>query len=242
MFCLFLVRFMDSSILIVIPARGGSKGIPGKNIKLLGGKPLICYSIDAARTIAPDSHICVSTDSDDIIQTVESYGLPVPFKRPAELATDTCGSNEVIVHALKFYQSNGFSPEAVLLLQPTSPFRKRVFLEEALDLYDGSMDMVVSVKETSSNPYYNCFEEDEDGNLCISKTAAKPIVRRQDAPKAYEYNGSIYVINPKSLIEKGMGGFNIVKKYCMPDLYSIDLDTMMDWYIAELMLEKNLFQ
>lgn len=231
---------MRNDILIVIPARGGSKGIPGKNIKLLGGKPLIGYSIDVARTLVPDEHICVTTDSDDIIQVVEDYGLHVPFKRPAELATDTCGSNEVIQHAVRYYQNNGFAPAVVLLLQPTSPFRRAEHLVEAVDLYENSLDMVVSVKEAASNPYYNCFEEDKNGFLQVSKTTEKPIERRQDAPKAWEYNGSIYVINPKALMEKGMGAFVKVRKYEMDALYSVDLDTMFDWKIAELVLQEKL--
>lgn len=231
---------MYNDILVIIPARGGSKGIPGKNIKPLLGKPLIEYSIDVARMIVPDEHICVTTDSEDIIRVVENYGLLVPFKRPAELATDHCGSNEVLQHALHFYMGHSFSPRVVLLLQPTSPFRKKEFLDEALSLYENTMDMVVSVKETSANPYYNCYEEDENGLLQRSKKADYPIHRRQDAPHAYEYNGSIYVINPKSLIEKGMSAFTNVRKYVMDDIYSIDLDTMFDWKMAELVLQEKL--
>lgn len=231
---------MINDVLIVIPARGGSKGIPGKNIKPLVGKPLIEYSIDVARQLVPDEHICVTTDSDEIIRVVEEYGLHVPFKRPAELATDHCGSNEVLQHALRFYIEHGFTPRVVLLLQPTSPFRKKEFLEEALSLYDETIDMVVSVKEAASNPYYNCFEEDQNGYLQVSKTTEKSIERRQDAPKAWEYNGSIYVINSKALLEKGMSAFSNIRKYVMDDIYSIDLDTMFDWKIAELMLQEKL--
>lgn len=234
---------MKNNILIVIPARGGSKGIPGKNIKLLGGKPLICYSIDVARTLVPDEHICVTTDSDEIIKVVENYGLKVPFRRPDELATDTCGSNEVIQHAVNYFVQNGFMPNMVVLLQPTSPFRKSNHLTEAVELYNDGLDMVVSVKEAASNPYYNCFEEDSDGYLTISKffdNFDKPIHRRQDAPKVWEYNGSIYVINPKSLMEKGMSGFSKIKKYEMDAIYSIDLDTMFDWKMAELVLKEKL--
>ena len=117
--------------LVVIPARGGSKGIPHKNIKPLNGKPLICYSIDVARQFTTDEHICVTTDDDEIIKVVEDYGLKVPFKRPDELATDLCGSNEVIQHAYQFYAKQGVQYDAIMLLQPTSPFRKVEFLKEA---------------------------------------------------------------------------------------------------------------
>ena len=229
-------------ILIIIPARGGSKGIPGKNIKSLGGKPLICWSIDVARSLTKEENICVTTDSLDIIKVVEDYGLKIPFVRPAELATDKAGSNDVLLNALNFYESSGKSFKMIVLLQPTSPFRKLEFVEEAMELYNEGLDMVVSVKEASCNPYYNCYEEDKEGLLVRSKSLNAPLVCRQDAPHAYEYNGSIYVINPKSLKEKGMSHFTKIRKYEMTDLYSIDLDTMLDWYIAEMILEKKILE
>ena len=229
------------NVLVIIPARGGSKGIPKKNIKELCGKPLIYYSIDIARNITSDDNICVSTDSDEIIDCVEKYGLKVPFKRPDELATDYVGTNEVLLHALKFYENKGKKVDTILLLQPTSPFRKIQHIIEAYKLYSDKLDMVVSVKETAANPYYNCFEEDENGYLVISKGDGK-LERRQDAPKAFEYNGSIYIINPKSLVEKGMSCMTRVGKYEMDALYSIDLDTMFDWKLAELMLTEKMIE
>lgn len=228
--------------LIIITARGGSKGIPYKNIKPLNGKPLICYSIDVARQYTTDSNICVSTDDDKIISVVEQYGLKVPFKRPAELASDTASSNDVLVHALNYYEQQGRVFDVVILLQPTSPFRKVDFLREAVALYDPNIDMVVSVKEASANPYYNCFEENSNGYLVISKSLEHPISRRQDAPKVWEYNGSIYVINPISLKVKGMNYFNSIRKYQMPDIYSIDIDTNFDWKMAELLLKENMIE
>lgn len=228
--------------LIIIPARGGSKGIPYKNIKPLNGKPLICYSIDVARLYTSDSNICVSTDDDRIIAVVEQYGLKVPFKRPAELATDTASSNDVLLHALNFYEQQGKTIDIIILLQPTSPFRKVGFLKEAIALFDPFVDMVVSVKESAANPYYNCFEDNSDGYLTISKSTGHPITRRQDAPKVWEYNGSIYVINPTSLKDKGMQHFTNIKKYPMTDNYSVDIDTPLDWKIAELLLQENMIE
>ena len=121
--------------LVIIPARGGSKGIPHKNIKLLGGKPLICRAIDNARAVAPDSDICVSTDDSEIIQVVEDYGLKVPFIRPTELAADNSGTYEVLLHALSFYEQQGRTYDTIILLQPTSPFRRDEDISEALKLY-----------------------------------------------------------------------------------------------------------
>lgn len=228
--------------LIIIPARGGSKGIPHKNIKLLNGKPLICYSIDIARQYTTDDNICVTTDDNEIISVVEQYGLKVPFVRPAELATDTASSNDVLVHALNFYETQGRQVDVIILLQPTSPFRKVSFVKEAVELYNADLDMVVSVKETSANPYYNCFEEDKNGFLSISKSIGHPITRRQDAPKVWEYNGSIYVINPTSLKDNGMQHFTRVKKYPMSELYSVDIDCPFDWKVAELLLNENMIE
>ena len=226
-------------ILVVIPARGGSKGIPHKNIKPLNGKPLIYYSIDVARQFTADEDICVTTDDDEIIKVVENYGLKVPFKRPDYLATDTCGSNEVIQHAWKFYEDKGIHYDAVLLLQPTSPFRKIEFLKEAVALYDDSIDMVTSVKSAPCNPYYDGFEDNDEGLLTISKGDGT-IERRQDAPKVWQLNGSIYVINPKSLMQKGLAHFTRIRKYAMSELYSVDIDNPFDWKVAELIIEEKL--
>lgn len=226
-------------VLVVIPARGGSKGIPHKNIKPLGGKPLIYYSIEVARQFTSDENICVTTDDAEIISVVEQHGLKVPFVRPAELATDTCGSSEVIQHAYQFFADKGVNYDAIVLLQPTSPFRKVEFIKEAVALYDESIDMVTSVRPAACNPYYDGFEENAEGLLKISKGDGT-IARRQEAPKVWQQNGSIYVINPKSLLEKGMGGFTKIKKYAMPETYSVDLDTMLDWKMAELIIKEGI--
>lgn len=225
--------------LVVIPARGGSKGIPHKNIKLLNGKPLICYTIDVARQFTADENICVSTDDDEIIKVVEDYGLKVPFKRPDYLATDICGSNDVIQHAYQFYEQRNRHYDAILLLQPTSPFRKVEFLEEACSLYDDNIDMVTSVRLSSCNPYYDGFEEDAEGFLQISKGNGT-IERRQDAPNVWQQNGSIYVINPKSLLNNGMAHFKRIRKYAMSELYSVDIDNPFDWKVAELVINEKM--
>ena len=229
------------NVLVLIPARGGSKGIPYKNIKELNGKPLIYYSIDVARQFTSDENICVSTDDNKIIKVVEDYGLNVPFKRPDFLATDTCGSNEVIQHAYKFFVNQGKQYDAVLLLQPTSPFRKDEFLKEAVKLYDDSIDMVTSVKPAACNPYYDGFEDDENAFLTPSKGDGT-IQRRQDAPQVWQQNGSIYVINPKSLIEKCLVHFTKIRKYPMSDIYSVDIDNPFDWKIAELILSEKMVE
>ncbi len=224
------------NILCVIPARGGSKGIPYKNIKELNGKPLITYSIDVARQLFSDENICVTTDDQQIIDVVENYGLHVPFVRPVHLATDRATSHDVLIHALEFYEQKGLVYDIILLLQPTSPFRLKRHLEEAMNLYTDSCDMVVSVKESSANPYYNLFEENAQGFLYISKGSGH-YTRRQDTPTVWEYNGSIYVINSRSLKKCKMSEFLHKIKYPMDSIYSVDLDTSLDWMVAEELLK-----
>ena len=229
----------DKKILCVIPARGGSKGIPYKNIKELNGKPLITYTIDVARQIFNDEDICVTTDDQQVINIVENYGLRLPFIRPANLATDQAETQDVLKHALDFYEKNSRFYNIILLLQPTSPFRLKHHLEEAINLYTDNCDMVVSVKKSSANPYYNLFEEDNLGYLQIIKGDGK-FTRRQDAPTVWEYNGSIYVINCESLKKHTIHEFLHKIKYPMPDAYSIDIDTPLDWIVAEELLKKYL--
>lgn len=218
--------------LFVIPARGGSKGIPGKNIKPLGGKPLIAYSVEVARQLAPDSDICVSTDDPAIADVVREMGLEVPFMRPDYLATDNCGTYEVLLHAVKFFEKLGRRYDTMVLLQPTSPLRTADDVRRCLEAYTSDVDMVVTVVEAASNPYYNCYETDSDGFLHISKGDGS-YVRRQDAPKAWEYNGAVYVINIDSLKQMPLSKFPRRRMVEMERSRSIDLDTPLDWMVAE---------
>lgn len=224
--------------LYIIPARGGSKGIPRKNIKPLGRKPLIGYAIDAARAAgSPDSRIILSTDDDEIAGVArKAFGLNVPYMRPAALATDTAGSREVILDAMDWADRAGIIYDCVVLLQPTSPFRTAEDIRAALALYSSDIDMVVSVKEAAANPYYNCFETDADGFLHVSKGDGL-ITRRQDAPPAWEYNGAVYVINPDSIRRMPLGAFPRRLPSPMPADRSIDLDTPADWLLAEALLK-----
>ena len=221
--------------LFLIPARGGSQGIPGKNLKPLAGKPLLYYTLDTARQLAPDADICLSTDSDEIIRAAADYGLSVPFKRPADLATHWAGSYGVLRHAINFYQEQGHVYDVVVLLQPTSPFRTARHVREAMALYTPDLDMVVSVTESDLNPYFNLFEESSSGYLQPSKDGGQ-FVRRQDAPMAYAYNGAVYVINTASLATQTLREFTRVKKYVMDPANSVDLDTPLDWQFAEFLM------
>ena len=224
--------------LVIIPARSGSRGIPGKNIKLLGDKPLIQYSIDAALKVFNKEDILVSTDSKEIKVIAENCGLNVPFLRPDELATDFASSQDVILHGVEYTQQRGKNYDTVVLLQPTSPFRNAQHIEEAIKLYDNRIEMVVSVKVSDHNPYYTLYEESDNGFLTQSKKAK--FIRRQDCPNVYAYNGAIYVMSIDALKTKSIAEFDKIKKYEMSDLHSIDLDTPLDWDLAEIVLNKYL--
>ncbi|MDE6317715.1 MAG: acylneuraminate cytidylyltransferase family protein [Muribaculaceae bacterium] len=222
--------------LIIIPARGGSKGIPKKNIALLNGRPLIDYTIQTALALAPQSHIILSTDSDEIADTARQCGLEVDYRRPDALATDTVGSREVILDAMDWAEAQGVDYDAVVLLQPTSPLRAVGDVVHAMDMYSPDIDMVVSVTEARSNPYYNCFEADADGYLHVSKGDGL-YTRRQDVPPAYEYNGAVYVINPQSIRNMAMGAFPRRVPSVMPAERSVDIDTPVDLIIASHLLQ-----
>lgn len=223
--------------IVIIPARGGSKGIPGKNIKLLSGKPLIQYTIEAALGVFPSNHIIISTDSQDIFNVAADCGVKPPFIRPAELSTDTASSYEVILHAMQFARSTSMEFDTVVLLQPTSPFRTSDHINQALECYSPDLDMVVSVKKSDENPYYSLFEEDENGFLAKSKQGE--FTRRQDCPDVFAYNGAIYIMNALSLDKMPIHLFTRIKKYVMKNEDSVDVDTELDWQIAEFIMSKK---
>jgi N-acylneuraminate cytidylyltransferase len=224
---------------VIIPARGGSKGVPDKNIRSLGNKPLIHYSIDIARRLFDDENICVSTDSEKIKQVAEQTGLEVLFLRPSYLATDTAGTYEVLLHALDFYEKRGKKFNRIFLMQPTSPFRVKKHVTDIFEEYDNHTDMVVSVGVSHHNPYFSLFEENENGYLVKSKPGN--FARRQDCPPVYYFNGSIYLINTTILKERQLDHFERIKKYVMDEKYCLDIDTPLDWLICEALLEKGIY-
>ena len=223
--------------LVIIPARGGSKGVPKKNIKPLNGKPLIHYTIEAARAVFHDDKIIVSTEDEEIKEIVEKIGLKVPFLRPTALATDETSTYEVLLDTIKQVEKTGYVPNTIILLQPTSPFRNAAHIQSAIKIFKKNLDvdMVTSVKETKANPYYLLYEEDKE--LYLKKFKITNFTRRQDCPKVWELNGAIYIINKKSLIVKPISLFNKIIKYEMDEKSSIDIDSMLDFEFAEFLLQ-----
>ena len=221
----------------MIPARSGSKGIPGKNIKKLHGKPLINYTIEAAKEIFENSQVIVSTDDKEIAEIAASHGANIPFLRPKELAQDDSSTRDVILHLVDYFERKKSMPSVIVLLQVTSPLRNSKHLNEALDLFfHKDCDMVVSVTESKKSPYFNLYEENKEGYLQKSKDGA--FTRRQDVPPVYEYNGAIYIFKTKSIVESEMKDFEKITKYVMSKNNSVDIDDEVDWKIAEYILTK----
>ena len=223
--------------LFLIPARGGSKGIPGKNIKPLAGKPLIHYSIELAREFARDEDICLSTDDEAIAQAARQTSLNIPFIRPDELATDSAGSYDFIMHAVNHYEANNKNYDAVVLLQPTSPLRTKTHLKEMLEAYSNKMDMLVSVTKAEHNPICVSFTENDNGHL--KRLFGEESTLRQNVPDVYNYNGAIYIMNVESLKKNSYNDFKAIHKYVMDEESSLDLDTPFHWEFMEFIMSKR---
>ena len=225
-------------ILYLIPARKGSKGLPGKNTKILGNKPLIEYSIDfALLNMKDEDELCVSTNDLEVVKIAEKKGISIPFIRPEELSDDNATSYDVIIHAISYYESLNKKFDAVLLLQPTSPFRNQYDFLKLKNEFDDEINMVVSVKLAKENPYFTLFEENKEGFLDKSKFGN--FDRRQDCPEVYAYNGSMYLIKVESIKNSKIVDFKKIKKIVMPEERSIDIDTLADWTLAEFYLKNE---
>lgn len=231
---------MDEKILAVIPARGGSKGVPRKNIRPVCGKPLIAYSIETALTVRHLLHrIIVSTDDAEIAKISRRYGAEVPFMRPPELAEDKAPTLPVLQHAVRFVEEQDkICLDWILLLQPTSPCRTSEDILAALDLaHAGGCDSIISVVQVATHPLF-IKRIENDRLLPFSESfAEKEGARRQDArPPAYVRNGAIYLTRRDVLMERNSiwGGF--IRPYVMPPERSVNVDSELDLIMAELML------
>jgi N-acylneuraminate cytidylyltransferase len=225
-------------ILYLIPARAGSKGLPEKNVKFLGDKPLIGYTLDfVLKNIKVGDEICISTNDEKVVAIATRMGIDIPFTRPEELASDTASSYDVIMHAIQYYENNNKYFDLVLLLQPTSPFRSQQDFDDLIQNYEDDIEMVVSVKKSKENPYFTLFEENEAGFLDKSKKGN--FERRQDCPDVFAFNGSLYLMKVSALKKCPISEFKKIKKIVMPEERSIDIDTLADWVLAEFYFSKQ---
>lgn len=226
-------------ILGIIPGRGGSKRLPNKNIRPLAGKPLINWTIDTVRGVPDVVDILVSTDSREIASVAKEAGALVPWLRPDELATDTATSVDVCLHALDWYEREKGEVDGLLLLQPTSPFRKAGTIKQGIEIYKsyGGSRPVVALSPADSHPMW-CYSLDGDVmNPFIGE--ADLIVRSQDLPKAYVINGALYLASPKHLREIQSFVVKTTASLLINDPKErVDIDTEWDWMIAEYWLTK----
>lgn len=226
-------------ILAIIPARGGSKGIPEKNIKLLDSKPLLSYTNEIALQSKLLTEVIVSSEDDKIIEIAKTLGVQVPFVRPTELAQDNTPTIDVIIHALEWYKNKNIFFDAVCLLQVTSPFRTVAFLDKAIEKFiQTGCDSLVSVQKVPHefNPHW-AFEVNDDGNLKIATGETEIISRRQELPMAYHRDGSIYITKTEVLLQQhSLYGKSISYIESDPEFY-VNIDTLEDWEKAEEMLK-----
>jgi CMP-N-acetylneuraminic acid synthetase len=221
----------------LITARGGSKGLPRKNILPLNGLPLIAWTIKAALESGNIDYVYVSTEDDEIKGVSIELGAKI-ILRPVELAQDDSGSEPVIAHALEFLKVNGIETTEVFLLQPTSPMRTSQHIDEAYNLYiKKAADCVISVFEPEHSPA-KAYKLNRDGTIEGLLFAGAPYSRRQDLPKSFQPNGAIYVFSSAAFMSKKLIPRTKVYPYVMNKESSIDIDTMEDLTKAELYLER----
>lgn len=226
-----------SKTLGIIPARGGSKGVPRKNIRKLDGKPVIAHSIQAGLDSTVVDSVVVTTDDNEIAQTAESYGGRVPFMRPDELATDEAPTAPVITHTLESLREKGERYDTFVLLQPTSPLRTATHINEAFSLYeDSGADSVISAYPT----YETRWKRTPEGAQKLNYTNASK--RRQDRDPEYVINGAVYITNVEKFLNTKKITTGMTEVYQMTEQNSVDIDTPFDLWLANQILtewEKN---
>lgn len=228
-------------LLFLVPARGGSKGVPGKNIADVGGRPLIAWSIDAGRGAHHRGRVIVSTDSAEIAEIARRHGAEVPFLRPAELAGDDAPSLDMALHSLQWLEANeNYRPDYLVLLQPTSPLRESVDVDAAIEMAVlRNADAVVSVSPASCHPYWTRMLG-SDGQLQEFMHPPIPAGRRQDLPEVFGLNGAIYLIKPEVLAAKRTWYPQGAYGYVMPPERALDIDTPWDLHLADLIMHDRM--
>ncbi|MBI5570224.1 MAG: acylneuraminate cytidylyltransferase family protein [Desulfomonile tiedjei] len=226
------------SRIAIISARGGSKGVPDKNIRLVGDKPLITWSIEAALASRLLHRVVVSTDSPKIAEIARQSGGEVPFMRPAELARDSTPGIDPVLHAVRWLEDReGYVPDWVVLLQPTSPLRVTDDIDRAFEMAsEKNADAIVSVTEGDHHPYW-MKRLDPDGRMHDFITLERPITRRQDLPPVYAVNGAVYLVRREVLVRTESFFPENTFGMVMPRDRSLDVDTPWDLYLADLILK-----
>jgi len=226
-------------VLAVICARGGSKGVPRKNLRLLAGQPLIVHTIEVVRKCPSIDQVVVSTDDPDIAEIARKNGAEVPFMRPKELALNSSAKLPVIKHAVNYMESKeSYRPDIVVDLDPTSPLRTEADIEACIKMIrDEGAGNVFSVTKARRNPYFNMVEI-VDGKVRLVKTLPRPVVRRQDAPQVFDMNASIYAWKREVLMNNDSIFLERTRIYEMPG-WALDIDSETDFEFVEFILKKR---
>ena len=229
------------NVVALICARGGSKGLPGKNIRLLGGKPLIAWAIDSARAVSRVRRVIVSTDSEEIAQAARSAKGEVPFMRPPELARDDSSEWLVWRHALNYLkETEGGFPDALLVVPTTAPLRSTSDLDRCLDEFSqGESDVVITVSEAHRSPYFNMVRAQSDGNIGLVIPPETVVDRRQDAPRVYDMTTVAYVARPTFVMSSDGIFAGRVRQVEVPLERALDIDSLLDFRIAECLLSSR---
>jgi len=231
---------MTNRVLALITARGGSKGVPRKNVRFLAGKPLIAWTIEAARQSALDPRVVVTTDDPEIAAISKEWGAEVPFLRPEELASDTATSEAVVEHALSWLSHHdSYVPGFTLLLQPTSPFRTGNDIDTAYKILQQQCAAAVISVTPNSRPVQWLRSINEEGYLADPGIGGQ-IKRRQDAELLYELNGAIYFIHTDTFLKEHTLYPEKTVPYIMPPECSLDIDSELDFLIADLVMRHKL--
>lgn len=230
------------SLLCTICARGGSKGVVGKNARDLLGKPMLAWSIAQARETGLFEAIAFSSDSDALLEAALKAGADIAIKRPDEMATDTAPKLPAIRHCLEqAIAQTGRTPEIFVDLDVTSPLRLASDIAGAVDLLRQSgAPNVITGAPARRSPYFNLVEQRTDGSVGLSKSANPPITRRQDAPRCFDMNASIYVWRVASFLERPAVFYPDTRLFEMPEERSIDIDSDLDFALVELLLRQRM--
>jgi N-acylneuraminate cytidylyltransferase len=222
-------------------ARSGSKGLPNKNVKLFAGKPLIAHSIEQALTVKRIERVIVSTDSEEIAQISLRYGAEIPYLRPVELAQDESPELLSWRHGLEFLQNTtGSLPKVMISLPPTAPLRWPQDIENCLDEFQkNEADVVITVTNAHRNPYFNMVKTNENGSFELVNQSKSKITRRQDAPQIYDITTLCYVARPNFIMTHDSIFDGKVKAIEVPNQRSIDIDSLLDFEIAEFLFYKQ---
>jgi CMP-N-acetylneuraminic acid synthetase len=229
------------SFTALVCARSGSKGLPGKNVRRLAGKPLIGWAIEQALAVSSVSRVIVSTDSEEIAAVAREHGAALPFLRPAELARDETPEWQVWQHALRFlHDQEGCLPAGLVVVPPTAPLRSSMDIERCIAAFeDGRADIVITVTDAHRNPYFNMVAVDADDNARVVMAVDRQPARRQDAPVVYDMATVAYVACPEFVVAHHGLFEGVVRSVYVPRARALDIDTLLDFRIAECLMNSG---